>query len=370
MRIGIMAKAKIWLMVTLMCVSTGWAQEKDQNSQSQGPTTTVEESIEALFGPDRPTEATEEEEDKPVLSDEPILYIADTDNGRIVVMQGLDGTGFTTVGMPGYGFGRFLRPAQVWVDYKRRLYIADSGNNRVVRIDHDTAPGWTEFGDLSSPMGVAVDKSGVYIADTKADRVILLDEVVEGSPIKEVLTRQQMTRPTNLWIDAKGALYICCGEDPPGGRIFKTWKEKDRRRWLMFEGTGLSGSRFRPSGLVTTGAESLRFLDESGQRVVAMQNMEGRRMKELAFRDDHRFRLSRPGGIAVDQSGQRFFIADSGNDRILEVRADGSIVAQFTHKDEEDIESMLRNPTSIFIYSPAPAPEPEESDDSADDEEE
>ena len=49
---------------------------------------------------------------------------------------------------------------------------------------------------------------------------------------------------------------------------------------------------------------------------------------------------------------------DSGNDRILEVRADGSIVREFTHMDD-DPNSVLRNPTSIFVFSPAPGPEPE-----------
>jgi len=363
LRIGIVAKARTWLLIGLLCcTSLGLAQEKnpEQDPKNPEPTTNVEESIEALFGPDEKEETTEE---KPAGSQEPILYIADTDNGRIVVMQGLDGEGFTAVGMPGFGFGRFLRPAQVWVDFKRRLYVADSGNNRVIRLDQTSQQGWTEIDDLSSPMGVAVDKSGVYIADTKADRVLLVEEVVEGAEIKEVLTpptegeKQLMSRPTTLWIDKEGALYICCGEDPPGGRIFKTWKEKDRRRWKMFEGEGLAGSRFRPSSVVTIGG-TLRLLDESGQRIVTMQDMEGKRMKELNFRDDHRFRLSRPGGLAVDESGKRFFIADSGNDRILEVRADGSIVREFTHMDD-DPNSVLRNPTSIFVFSPAPGPEPE-----------
>jgi hypothetical protein len=362
LKISIVVKAKIWLLVALLCCA-GLAQEKDPEGQETP--TNVEESIEALFGPDKEEEASTEEATPPE-SDEPILYISDTDNGRIVVMQGLEGIGYTTVGIPGFGFGRFLRPSQVWVDYARRLYVADSGNNRVIRIDQTSRQGWTELGGFSSPMGVAVDKTGVYIADTKADRVVLVEEIVEGSPIKEVLTRQQMTRPTNLWIDGEGALYICCGEDPPGGRIFKTWVEKERRRWKMFEGDGLSGSRFRPIGLVTAN-KHLKFIDEGGQRFVGMQNMAGRRLKELSFRDERRNRLSRPAGLAVDETGKRFFIADSGNDRVLEVRVDGTVVNEFTHMDG-DLNSVLRNPTSVFVFSPAPAPEPEDEDEDDDDE--
>jgi sugar lactone lactonase YvrE len=353
LKISIATKLRIWLLVALLGCSV-WAQETDP--ENKGTPTNVEESIEALFGPDKEEEEPVEQA-APPKSDEPILYIADTDNGRIVVMQGLEGIGYTTVGVPGFGFGRFLRPCQVWVDYARRLYVADSGNDRVIRIDQSAREGWTELGGFSTPMGVAVDKSGVYIADTKADRVVLVEEVKEGSPVLEVLTRQQMTRPTSLWIDAEGALYICCGEDPPGGRVFKTWKEKDRRRWEMFEGEGLSGSRFRPAGLVTQ-RNQIRFVDESGQRVITMNDMTGKRIRELPFRSDREFRLSRPGGIAIDKTGKRFFLADSGNDRILEVRGDGSVVGVFTQMPG-DSNSVLRNPTSVFVFTPAPAPDPE-----------
>lgn len=328
--------------------------------ESTPPVNSGEDDIEKLFAPDKPKDGTEEQgEAEP--NKEPLIYVADTDNGRIVVMQGLDGSGYTSLGMPGYGYGRFLRPTQVWVDYDGRLYIADSGNDRVVRIDQRSQQGWSEMGGFSSPMGVAVDGSGVYVADTKKDRIVLLDKVQEDGKILETLTHAQMTNPTSLWIDADGALYICCGQDPPGGKVFKTWMDKDRRRWLMFEGEGLSGARFRPSGLVTA-KKSLRLIDGSGQRVVTMQDMQGTRLREQDFKGDRRWRLSRPQAMAVDASGERFFIADSGNDRILEVKSDGTVVEEFS-QIEGDPTTVLRNPGSIFVSSPAPPPKPPEEDD-------
>lgn len=321
----------------------------------------MEQSIEALFGPEQEEAPEKPEESTDTPSEEPVLYISDTDNGRIVVMQGIEGLGFTSVGLPGYGFGRFLRPAQVWVDPRRRLYIADSGNNRVVRVDQRAVKGWTEYKDLSSPMGVCTASDGVYVADTGADRILKLKEIDEGADVLETITHSQMSRPTSLWIDSEGALYACCGEDPPGGKVFKTWIEKDRRRWKIFEGDGLTGSRFRVSSLVTVGKD-LKMLDGSGARVLNMSNFAGRRLKELDFRRNRRWRLRRPQGIAVDPTGKRFYIADSGNDRILEVGADGSIVGEYV-QTPGDIDSVLRNPSSIFVFSPAPEPEPEKDDD-------
>lgn len=356
----------IFLLALVSGTTLAQGKEEKQPKKPVAQPTTTEESIEALFGPDEEKPKSDDPASQRVdpKNNEPIMFIADTDNGRVVIMQGIKGVGYTSVGLPGYGFGRFLRPRQVWVDHLKRLYVADSGNNRIVRMDQREDGGWGEMGGFSSPTGVATDKNGIYIADTKADRVVLVEELKDGQEFKEVLTHRQLSRPTSLWLDAEGALYICSGEDPPGGKVFKTWIEKDRRRWKMFEGEGLQGSRFRPSMIVTT-RNRTKFIDGSGQRLVDMKDLSGKRIREMRFREERRWRLSRPQGLAVDESGRRFFIADSGNDRVLEIKGDGTVVGEFRGHNA-DPTSALRNPTSIFIYSPAPEPEPEEDEEDED----
>ncbi len=335
------------------------------------------DAVEDLYAPDQPIKKTEtkteEQTAEPPKSKEPVLYITDTDNGRIVVMQGLKGEGFTSLGLPGYGLGRFLRPAQIWVDYAGRVYVADSGNNRVIRINQNAdanEPGWTEVGDLSEPKGVAVDGSNVYISDTKANRVLVYDEFKEGAKPREILTHPQLKRPGELWIDAAGALYVCGGEDPPGGKLFKTWMEKgvaekegakavESRRWAVYGGDGLTGSRFLPSSVITA-KSGVRMLDISGQRVISLSDISGKRVREEKFRLDPRWRLSRPGGMAVDKEG-RTFIADSGNDRILEISPSGEVLGEY-EISADDPGTMLANPSSIFIFSPAPPPPSKEDE--------
>lgn len=351
-------------------------ESDSSTTESPEPSQKEPDKIEDLYAPDQPikkAEAKAEEKPEPPKSTEPVLYITDTDNGRIVVMQGLKGEGFTSLGLPGYGLGRFLRPAQIWVDYAGRVYVADSGNNRVIRINQNAPanePGWTEVGGLSEPKGVAVDGSNVYVSDTKADRVVIYDAIVDKAKPREVLTHPQLKRPGDLWIDASGALYICGGEDPPGGKLFKTWVEKgiaekegaeakQTRRWAIYSGDGLSGSRFLPTSVVTA-KSGVRLLDISGQRVISMADLNGKRLREDKFRLDPRWRLSRPGGMAVDRDG-RTFIADSGNDRILEISSSGEVLGEYEIA-EKDPGTMLANPSSIFIYSPAPPPPPKEDD--------
>lgn len=355
------------LSLTILVLLTGLtplsAQTSDEPQQPVvGPTQTVEQSIEALFGPDESDKKPEEaDQPKAPLSDEPVIYISDTDNGRIVLFQGIKGDGYSALGLPGYGYGRFLRPAQIWVDYKQRVYIADSGNNRIVRMDKESVVGWSEYGGLNAPAGVAASRKGVYVADTEADRVVLIDDIDEDGKIVETISHDQMKRPTHLWLDSDDALYICSGEDPPGGKVFKTWMDKDRRRWKIYDGEALSGSRFRPTSIVTVG-RTVKLLDGSGNRVVNLQDLDPARLKEQSFRSDRRFRLSRPQGMAVDSSGKKFYIADSGNDRILEVNAAGEVTGEF-FGIPGDPNSVLRNPTSVFVFSPAPEPEPEPEED-------
>ena len=346
-----------------------------KTEQPVGP----KDEVEDLFAPEQPgvkkTEKKDEQVAEPPRSTEPVLYISDTDNGRIVVMQGLKGEGFTALGLPGYGFGRFLRPAQIWVDYAGRVHVADSGNNRIIRINQNAKsnePGWTEVDGLSDPRGVAVDGTGVYVSDTKADRIVIYDEVLNKAKPREVLTHPQLKRPAELWIDATGALYICCGEDPPGGKLLKTWMEKgiaekeggeakSTRRWAVYSGDGLSGSRFLPSSVVTA-KTGLRLLDISGQRVISMTDLSGKKLREDKFRLDPRWRLSRPGGMAVDKDG-RTFIADSGNDRILEIGPTGQVIDEYEMAADQDPGTLLANPSSIFIFSPAPGPAPKDDED-------
>ena len=334
------------------------------------------DDVEDLYAPDQPIKKADpktEAKTEPPKSTEPVLYISDTDNGRIVVMQGLKGEGFISLGLPGYGFGRFLRPAQIWVDYAGRVHVADSGNNRVIRINQNAQsnePGWTEVDGLSEPRGVAVDGTAAYVSDTKANRIVVYDEIVTKAKPREILTHPLLKRPADLWIDASGALYICCGEDPPGGRVLKTWMEKgiaekegaeakSTRRWAIYSGDGLSGSRFLPTSMVTA-KSGLRLLDISGQRVISMSDFNGKKLREDKFRLDPRWRLSRPGGIAVDKDG-RTFIADSGNDRILEIGPTGEVLGEYEMADD-DTGTLLANPSSIFIFSPAPGPPAKEDE--------
>ncbi|HNJ39145.1 MAG TPA: HYR domain-containing protein [Acidobacteriota bacterium] len=111
------------------------------------------------------------------------LYVADTGNNRLMRFDGgLPGPAviFATAGST---LGKVSTPRGLAVDASRTLYVADFGNNRIQKFttaDVTPTPGLVATtgssqnpGQVRSPEGVGVDDEGnLYVADTGNNRVI------------------------------------------------------------------------------------------------------------------------------------------------------------------------------------------------------
>jgi sugar lactone lactonase YvrE len=150
------------------------------------------------------------------------VYIADTlDNA--VLKVGLDGTITTIAGTGTAAFsgdgGPAVRaalnhPRAATVDPTGVVYIADTGNNRVRKIDAQGNISTVADG-LGSPGGVAVDTAGnLYIADTGHNRILRGTTVIAGtgeccySGDGGLATAAQLHGPANLAVDGAGNIYI------------------------------------------------------------------------------------------------------------------------------------------------------------------
>ena len=157
------------------------------------------------------------------------VYIADTLNHAVrkVTPDGMINT-LAGTGNPGYsGDGgpankaRLSLPSAVAVDANGNVYVADTGNNQVRRIDSlGTITTVDTGGALNGPRGVAVDRAGnVYIADTGNRRV---RRVSPGAPVTTIAgngaccysgdgglaLNAMLNQPWAVAVDAGGNVYV------------------------------------------------------------------------------------------------------------------------------------------------------------------
>lgn len=111
-----------------------------------------------------------------------------------------------------------MQPGDLFIDSQDRMYVADTGNSRIVIFKPDgkfdrILPA-LQGKPLSSPQGVYVsDKGDIYVADTGNARVVMLNQ--QGSLLKEYklpqsrfISKSYRFEPVKLGVDKRGYLYI------------------------------------------------------------------------------------------------------------------------------------------------------------------
>jgi uncharacterized protein (TIGR03437 family) len=157
------------------------------------------------------------------------VYIADTldhavrmvtPDGVITTLAGNGNPGYSGDGGPA-NLAHLNQPRGVAVDASGNVYVADTGNNQVRRIDPlGTITTVDTGGSLSDPRGVAVDGAGnLYIADT-GNR--LVRRVSPGALVTTIAGNgaccysgdgglgldAQLNQPWGIAVDANGNVYV------------------------------------------------------------------------------------------------------------------------------------------------------------------
>ena len=149
-------------------------------------------------------------------------YVADGGHNRILVYNPAGqliarwGAGGGS-GAAGEGPGDFERPQAVAVDRAGFIYVADTGNDRIVKLDPAGnvvaewgAPGTAE-GHFQSPTGIGIDGAGtVYVLDSANNRIQVFSS--SGHFMFRWGNRGpglgQLSQPTALAVGCEGNVYV------------------------------------------------------------------------------------------------------------------------------------------------------------------
>ena len=244
------------------------------------------------------------------------VYIADTRNHRVRKVDATTGVITTIAGTGQHRFSgdggpatsaALNEPVALVVDRRRHLYIADQSNNRVRKVDLDS--------------GIITTVAGTGPADYFGD----------GKPATEAA----LSGPSGLTIGPEGALYIA---DTFNGRI----RMVDPTTGIMvtiagdggdyrYQGVAheLSTSLSRPYGIALD-ADGHLFVTDSDSHLVRRWQRHRKLITRVAGNGTAGYggdggtpelsRLNYPFGVAVDDRGN-VYIADTFNHRIRVIAA-------------------------------------------------
>ena len=281
-------------------------------------------------------------------------------SGIITTLAGTSAIGNTGDGKQALS-ANFSAPSGVAIDSKGNIYIADSGNHRIRVVGLNGVithfagntqgdPGSTGDGGLASgaklrqPRGLAIDKNdNLYIADTGNHRIRRVDAVtkvittVAGNGIAgfggdgSAAVNANLNLPVDLAIDAQGNLYIA---DSFNHRIRRVDAATQTIATVVGTGTaGFSGDDGPapsaqlnlPSSVAVDCGGNIYVADAINMRVRRVSKSTGK-IKTIAGSGQAGFAgdggpatsalLSQPATLAIDETGNTVFVGDTGSQRV------------------------------------------------------
>jgi len=218
------------------------------------------------------------------------IFVADTFNSQIVKMNA-DGTNQTNIG------SGFFSPFGVAVDSSGHVFVADTSNSRIVKMNADGSS-QTTIASGFTPIGVAVDSLGhVFVADTSNNRIVEMN--ADGS--NQTTIASGLDSPQGVAVDSSGHIFVA---DFYNNRIVEMNADGTNQ-------TNIGSGFYNPSGVAVDGSGQVFVADYGHNRIVEM-NADGSNQTNIGSG----FYI--PSGVAVDSSGH-VFVADSGNSRIVKL---------------------------------------------------
>lgn len=319
-----------------------------------------------------------------------------TQSGKIETVAGNGEPGYAGDGGPA-GAASLNEPKGLCVDHAGNLYIADSENHVVRRVDRATGVITTVAGVCSGGMGRSAPSQPVAeapavededpFADASTDATKAYSQVTDVSGTVRYVTggrltveqdsgdggpalRARLNFPSAVAVDRSGNLYIAdtmnhrVRKVEAASRVITTVAGTGQARYSGDGGPAVLAALNEPTALAVSD-DALYIADQSNNRVRRVQfatgvitTVAGDGM--AAYSGDgvaaDKASLSGPSGVAVTSDG-RLYVADTFNSRIRTIdRATGQIATEagdggmYRYQGPEEPSSQsLSRPTAIAI---------------------
>jgi sugar lactone lactonase YvrE len=315
------------------------------------------------------------------------LFVADSGNNRVLVYQNpwsdavadlVLGQSSMSASAPGSGLNQLHGPQGVFVDGTGALWVADTGNNRVLKFTSITTgasaalaiggSGAASATTLSGPCDVVVDGGGnLFVADTGFNRVLRYAPPLTGGMSASIVfghagsmsngtanqggtSANSLAGPEKLAVDGGGRLWV---SDTANNRVLaydtpltnqtatRVYGQASRSQVPVFTSGGFdapdgfpnAAGFWGPRGIAFDGNGTLWVVDRDNSRVLGFDTPLGaapaaiiadRALGKPDFVGSYanlptQTRVNNPVALAVDRSHtpNRLWIADIGNNRVL-----------------------------------------------------
>ncbi len=143
--------------------------------------------------------------DDVVFSSTGEMYVADSGNGRIVHLDS-NGKFLSQFGKKGKGNGEFSTAHGLAIDKQNRLYVADRGNNRV-QVFSPAGEFVAEWKGFGNPFGLLVVNQELLVSEGDINKIFHF-ALNNGKIVKEWGNPEMLKLPHLMSTDKKGNLYV------------------------------------------------------------------------------------------------------------------------------------------------------------------
>ena len=243
----------------------------------------------------------------------------------------------TAIGERGQEPGKFDSPAGVAVDSGGNLFVLDTNNSRIQRLDPDGKlikmwgdPGSDAGRCFSGPLRVLISPEDIlWVADTDNNRLQSFDST--GRFLSEVgslgQSPGQFSRPIGMAFDPAGNMWVA---DSGNNRVQKFAPGMKNVLAIIPDNprpSSLAGEFNTPWGVACDATGTVYVADTENHRIQRFAK-DGTPIGSFGTMGNGNDQFYKPTDIMIDRAGA-LFIVDSGNNRIKKHDAQGTYITEW-----------------------------------------